>query len=302
MTIINTFEANEAAGLEGLDADLQAVAKTSPQRAVAILMAQAADLAGSDEGRAAREAARMAAIEADAALRTGLKGRPPISDERTAYRALCEAHDEAPDCFSLAMDRYTKVIEQLKQAGPALDALQAHADAQAKRCQEVVGHLKAAAELFAQATTMADGGKAVMSQLSGLVAFAADPFVDLAAAPRELADLHKRWALRLDAELARLGKDDESELVAQRERQATAAYKAKFDKAAAAFRKTPDGKRLWADYSQVAKVYATAQTERPGEGLGDIRDQCNRQLERFQKAAAVHGGMAFHAESVPQVA
>ena len=54
MTIIETFEQHEATALAELDADLQAVARTSPERAAAILAAQAADLAASDEGRAQR--------------------------------------------------------------------------------------------------------------------------------------------------------------------------------------------------------------------------------------------------------
>jgi len=301
MSFIETFEANEATALEGLDADLAAVARTSAQRAIAIVFAQQADVAASDEGRAQREAARMAAIEADAALRTGLKGRPPISDERSAYRALCEQHDEGPDSFKLAMDRYANVISQLKAAAPDLDGLQAQADEQVKLAQQTVQHLERAAETFAEAVKLADGGRAVMAQLCDLVAFSVDPFVDLASTPRELADLAKRWDLRLAAELARLGVDDESALIEQRERQATAKYAAKLKKAVAAFHRTPDGRQLWKEYQIVARGYATAQAERPEADLGGVREQAQRLLSRFYEAAAGHGNLEFEAGSVPQV-
>ncbi|HUS45339.1 MAG TPA: hypothetical protein VM219_04820 [Phycisphaerae bacterium] len=301
MSHIQDFETQEAAGLAELDADLQAVAKSSAPRAVAILLAQQADRAESEAGRQEREAARMAAIEADSALRTGLPGRPLLSDERLAYRALCEAHEEAPDRFKLAQARYQKVIDQLKAAGPELDTLQVQADQQVALAKQSVKHLEQAASTFAQAVTLADTGKSAMAKLGGIVAFNDTPFIDLTASISELRDLHKRWKLRLDAEMARLGKDQAAELTEMRERRESQTYGYALLKAASSYRKTAGGKLLWKNYGRALREFEVAQAEQPLEDFSTIRDEVQARLTAFYRGAAEHGKLEFHADAVPQV-
>ena len=299
MTYMKRFEADEAKALADLDSDLQAITRTSPERRAAADAAQQADLAASDTGRQQREAARRAAIGADAELRTGKRGRPPQSDARISYRSLVEAHDEAADIYAVVFQRYATVIEQLKTAGPELDSLQAQADEQVALARQTVQHLADAAETFAVAVALADNGKAAMARLGELVAFSDSPFIDLAAGPRELHDLHKRWAMRLDGELARLGVDPAEALAAQRQRRTDADYKIQLTRAADEFRKTGDGRRLWQDYRKAAGRFDEAQAEKPTADLSGVREQVRRLLTAFYKAAADNGGLEFQVDAVP---
>lgn len=301
MSHIENFERDEAATLADLDGGLAAVARTGPERVACIDAAQAADLAASDEGRQRLEAARLAAITADSTLRTGDRGRPKISPERYAYRQLCESMQEAPDIYKIAWDRYAKTIQSLRDARPELDALQVQADEQSGLCQAAVKHLEDAAAAYGQAVALADAGRATMARLSDLVAFNSTPFVELAAGPRELHDLCKRWALRLGAELSRLGKDAEADLAEQRERRADAEYRKALDVAAKDFRKVADGRAAWQNYKQAMRELEATQAADPQADCGGLRECAQRLLTQFYGAAATHGQMVLDPAAIPQV-
>ncbi|HUX02725.1 MAG TPA: hypothetical protein VMY35_17320 [Phycisphaerae bacterium] len=302
MSHIETFETNETEALRGLDGDLQAVARTSVERTEAITAAQVADLAVSPEGRSQRAAAREAAIRGDAELRTGKKGRPPVSDERLRYRALCEAHDEAEDRFKIAWDKYAQVIAQLGAAGPELDSLSGQAVEQVQLATEVVEHLERAAATFAQAVALADDGQAVMARLGNLVSFNDSPFVNLAAGPRELHDLAKRWRLRLDAESERVGGDPDEEIAEQRARHEAAKYRRDLDTAAAAYRTSTEGSALWKAYAAAMRHHeAEAGEGTAGDTLHYQREQLQRMLNRFYDGAAAQAGLTPQPEQYPQL-